>query len=129
MRSSPGLPGGQIMVPKLSQSQIIPRFWKSGVETKIFLLDPWRTGMFLRSRISMFCLIGALLRAFFTTKAHQISRYWIFILYRHQGSSRGPPEIHPEQEDPLNLDKENDMIERCLLRVCLEHYFLQDFPF
>ena len=24
------------MVPKLSQSQVIPRFWKSGVETKIF---------------------------------------------------------------------------------------------
>ena len=33
------------MVPKLSQSQGIPRFWKSVVETKIFLLDPWRTGM------------------------------------------------------------------------------------
>ena len=82
------------MVPKLSQSQIIPRFWKSGVETKIFLLDPWRTGMFLRWRFSSFCLIGALFRAFFTTKAHQISRYWTFILYltprKLQGSSRDP---------------------------------------
>ena len=29
-----------------------------------------------------------------------------FIWY--QGSSRIPPEIHPEQEDPLNLDEEND---------------------
>ena len=79
--------------------------------------------MFLRSRISMFCLIGALLRAFFTTKAHQISRYWTFILYlTHQGSSRGPPEIHPEQEDPFNLDKENDMIERSLLNKSSSEY-------
>ena len=67
------------MVPKLLQSQFIPRFWKSGVATKIFFLDPWRTDMFLRWRFSRFCLIGALFRAFFTTKAHQISRYWTFI--------------------------------------------------
>ena len=93
-RSSPGLPGGQIVVPKLSQSQVIPRIWKSGVETKIFLLDPWRTGMFLRWRFSWFCLIEAPLMAFFTTKAHQTSRYWTFTLYltprKLQGSSRDP---------------------------------------
>ena len=40
MRYSPGLSGGQIMLLKLSQSQGIPRFWKSVVETKIFHLDP-----------------------------------------------------------------------------------------
>ena len=26
----------------------------------------------------------------------------------------GPQEIHPEQEDPLNVDEENDMIEGSL---------------
>ena len=36
---------------------------------------------------------------------------------QHQGSSRGPPEIHPEQEDHLNLDQKNDMIEVCLTKV------------
>ena len=40
----------------------------------------------------------------------------------HQGSSRGPPEIHPEQEDPLNLDKENDMIEGSLLNKSSSKY-------
>ena len=45
LRYSPGLSGGQIMLLKLSQSQGIPRFWKSVVETKIFHLDPQRMGM------------------------------------------------------------------------------------
>ena len=43
-----------------------------------------------------------------------------FIWY--QGSSRGPPEIHPEQEDPLNLDEENDMIEGSLLNRSSSKY-------
>ena len=31
------------------------------------------------------------------------------------GSFLYPPQIHLEQEDPLNLDEENDMIEGSLL--------------
>ena len=31
------------------------------------------------------------------------------------GSFLYPPQIHLEEEDPLNLDKENDMIEGSLL--------------
>ena len=29
----------------------------------------------------------------------------------HDGTILCPPQIHPELEDPLNLDKENDKIE------------------
>ena len=32
-------------VPKKILAQLEPRFWKSVVENKIFLLDPWRDGM------------------------------------------------------------------------------------
>ena len=32
-------------VPKKFLAQLEPRFWKSVVENKIFLLDPWREGM------------------------------------------------------------------------------------
>ena len=39
-----------------------------------------------------------------------------------QGSSRGPPEIHPEQEDPLNLDEETDMIRESLLNKSSSKY-------
>ena len=31
--------------PKKIWAQLEPRFWKSVIETKIFPLDPWRTGM------------------------------------------------------------------------------------
>ena len=64
----------------------------------------------------MFCLIGALLRDFFTTKPHQISKYWTFILYmtpRTYESFLYPPQIHLEQEE--NLDKEIEMIDGSLL--------------
>ena len=43
---------------------------------------------------------------------------------QQQGSSRGPPEIHPEQEDPLNLDEENDMIEGSLLNKSSSIYLI-----
>ena len=39
------------------------------------------------------------------------------------GSFLYPPKIHFEQEDPLNLDKENDMIEGSLLDKRSSKYF------
>ena len=45
------------------------------------------------------------------------------------GSFLYPPQIHLEQEDPLNLDEENDMIEGSLLwfLVCLWTQMLAQF--
>ena len=64
------------------------------------------------------------------------------------GSFLYPPHIHLEQEDPLNLDEENDVMEVSLLNnmyrkppkkilapiglmrhISTERYFFQDFPF
>ena len=39
------------------------------------------------------------------------------------GSFLYPPQIHLEQEEPLNLDKENDMIEGSLLDKRSSKYF------
>ena len=38
------------------------------------------------------------------------------------GSFLYPPQIHLEQEDPLNLDEENDMIEGSLLNKSSSKY-------
>ena len=38
------------------------------------------------------------------------------------GSFLYPPQIHLEQEDPLNLDKENDMMEGSFLNKSSSNY-------
>ena len=37
-----------------------------------------------------------------------------------------PPQIHPEQEDTLNLDKENDQIEESLLSESWSQYLYSE---
>ena len=69
------LPGGQIMVMKLFPNQVIPRYWISGVKTKIFLLSSWILGGWVCSWDEDFQHFALYLRAFSPTKPHPIHSF------------------------------------------------------